>query len=58
MAPIDACWTVQKDTQLATYFDAVENVRKYIRNAEIDNLPTMEQVRSQLESEQASNIKK
>jgi hypothetical protein len=47
-----------EDTQLATYFDAVENVRKYIRNAEIDNLPTMEQVRSQLESEQASNIKK
>ena len=43
-----------EDIQLATYFDAVENVRKYIRNAEIDNLPTIEQVKSQLDSEHAS----
>jgi hypothetical protein len=41
--------------QLATYFDSVENIRKYIRNAEIDNLPTIEQVRSQLESENSSS---
>jgi hypothetical protein len=41
-----------EEEQLANYFDAVENVRKYIRNAEIDNLPTIEQVKTQLAGEQ------
>jgi hypothetical protein len=39
--------------QLQAYFDAVENLRKYVRNAEIDNLPTLEQVKEQLDREQA-----
>ena len=38
--------------QIETYFDAVENLRKYIRNAEIDNMPTLEQVKAQLDHEQ------
>ena len=38
-----------EDEQLQGYFDVVESVRKYIRNAEIDNLPTIEQVKTQLE---------
>jgi len=42
---------LNEEAQLASYFDAVENIRKYIRNAEIDNLPTIEQVKSQLDSE-------
>jgi hypothetical protein len=42
-----------EDEQLSNYFDAVENVRKYVRNAEIDNLPTIEQVKTQLEKEKA-----
>lgn len=41
-----------ESAQLEAYFDAVESVRKYIRNAEIDNLPTIEQVKNQVESEQ------
>ncbi len=40
-----------EEIQLTTYFDAVEGVRKYIRNAEIDNLPTIEQVKTQIDSE-------
>ncbi|MBN1180340.1 MAG: DUF4231 domain-containing protein [Anaerolineae bacterium] len=42
--------------QLEHYFDAVENVRKYIRNAEIDNLPTIEQVKVQLANEEPSDL--
>jgi hypothetical protein len=37
--------------QIDAYFDAVENLRKYIRNAEIDNLPSVEQVKEQLQTE-------
>ncbi len=40
-----------EDEQVAAYFDAVENLRKYVRNAEIDNLPSVEQVKEQFESE-------
>ena len=29
---------------------AVENLRKYVRNAEIDNFPSIEQVREQFET--------
>lgn len=43
-----------EEEQLAKYFDAVENLRKYIRNAEIDNFPTLEQVKEQLASEKGS----
>jgi hypothetical protein len=39
--------------QIEAYFDAVENLRKYVRNAEIDNLPSLEQVKEQLQSEKA-----
>ena len=37
--------------QLECYFDSIENVRKFIRNAETDNLPTIEQAKSQLADE-------
>lgn len=37
--------------QIDAYFDAVENIRKLVRNAEIDNLPTVEQLQSQLATE-------
>jgi hypothetical protein len=40
-----------EEEQLSNYFDAVENVRKYIRNAETDNLPTIEQVKTQLDKD-------
>lgn len=40
-----------EDEQINAYFDAVENLRKYVRNAEIDNLPSVEQVKEQLETE-------
>lgn len=39
--------------QLANYFDTVENIRKLVRNAEIDNLPTVEQLQSQVTNEPA-----
>jgi hypothetical protein len=40
-----------EDEQVNAYFDAVENLRKYVRNAEIDNLPSVEQVKEQLQTE-------
>jgi CRISPR/Cas system-associated protein Csm6 len=40
-----------EEEQLNNYFDAVENVRKYVRNAEVDNFPAVEQVKSQLSNE-------
>ena len=42
--------------QIETYFDAVENLRKYVRNAEIDNLPTLEQVKAQLDTEPSKGV--
>ena len=42
--------------QMSKYFDSVENLRKYIRNAEIDNLPTLEQVKTQLSNEESQNV--
>lgn len=40
-----------QEEQLNNYFDAAENIRKYVRNAEIDNFPTIEQAKSQLSNE-------
>ena len=37
--------------QLSTYFDEVENLRMFIRNAEIDNTPTVEEAQKQLANE-------
>lgn len=37
--------------QLDTYFDTVENLRKIVRNAEIDNMPTLDQAKMQLSHE-------
>jgi hypothetical protein len=34
-----------EEEQLSNYFEAVESVRRLIRNAEIDNFPTLEQLR-------------
>lgn len=46
-----ATFGATEDAQIETYFDEVENLRKYLRNAEIDNLPTLEQVKEQLGDE-------
>lgn len=46
-----ASFGATEDEQINTYFDAVENLRKYVRNAEIDNLPSVEQVKEQLQTE-------
>jgi hypothetical protein len=35
--------------QLATYFDEVERARRFVRNAETDNLATVDDARAQLE---------
>ena len=35
--------------QLASYFDAVENLRMFIRNAELDNTPSIAEAQRQLE---------
>lgn len=40
-----------ENKRLDAYFDAVENLRKFIRNAEIDNLPSLDQVKTQLAHE-------
>jgi hypothetical protein len=45
-----------EDEQLEKYFDAVENLRKYIRNAEVDNLPTIEDVKIQVDQEQSKIV--
>ncbi len=37
--------------QLSKYFDDVENLRMFIRNAEIDNIPTVEEAQKQLSKE-------
>lgn len=40
-----------EEDQLSAYFDAVENLRMFIRNAEIDNTPTVEEAQRQLSKE-------
>lgn len=40
-----------ENKRLDRYFDAVENLRKFIRNAEIDNLPSLEETKTQLAHE-------
>jgi hypothetical protein len=41
-----------ENEQLDAYFDKIENLRKYVRNIEIENLPSVEQATSQLAREQ------
>lgn len=41
--------------QLDTYFDDVENIRKFTRNAETDNLPTLERAQQQLRRDRAAS---
>lgn len=41
-----------EEKQLSAYFDAVENLRMFIRNAELDNTPTVEEAQRQLAREQ------
>jgi hypothetical protein len=40
-----------EDEQIAKYFDEVENLRKFVRNAEMDNMPTLPEVKEQLKNE-------
>jgi len=40
-----------ENDQLSAYFDEVENLRMFIRNAEIDNMPTVEEAQKQLTKE-------
>lgn len=40
-----------EEEQLDAYFDEVENIRKFTRNAETDNLPTLDQAQAQLKRE-------
>lgn len=40
-----------EETQITAYFDEVENLRKFVRNAEIDNTPSLEQAKNQLKDE-------
>lgn len=40
--------------QLASYFDEVENLRMFIRNAEIDNTPSVEEAQRQLARDKAA----
>jgi len=39
-----------ENKQLPAYFDAVENLRMFSRNAEIDNTPSIEEAKKQLDS--------
>lgn len=42
-----------ENKRLDRYFDAVENLRRFIRNAEeVDNLPSLEETKTQLAHEQ------
>lgn len=43
--------------QLSQYFDEVENLRKFIRNAETDNTPTVEEAQKQLSKEISKSTK-
>ncbi|NKN15263.1 DUF4231 domain-containing protein [Rhizobium laguerreae] len=40
-----------ENAQLDRYFDEVENLRKFVRNAETDNTPSLEQAKSQVSNE-------
>ncbi|NEJ72075.1 DUF4231 domain-containing protein [Rhizobium phaseoli] len=40
-----------EDERLDRYFDEVENLRKFVRNAETDNTPSIEQAKSQVSRE-------
>jgi hypothetical protein len=40
--------------QLINYFDQTENLRMFVRNSEIDNLPNVEEAKAQLSDESAS----
>lgn len=40
-----------EELRLDRYFDEVENLRKFVRNAETDNTPSIEQTKSQMASE-------
>lgn len=40
-----------ENDQLSVYFDEVENLRMFIRNAEVDNMPTVEEAQKQLTKE-------
>jgi hypothetical protein len=40
-----------EERQLDVYFDTIENLRKFIRNAEIDNIPSLDQAKTQLSHE-------
>jgi hypothetical protein len=44
--------------QLASYFDAVENLRAFIRNAEIDNTPSVEEAQRQLAKEKSDTSRR
>lgn len=46
-----------EEEQLSKYFDAVENLRMFIRNAEIDNTPTVEEAQKQLSKEISKSTK-
>jgi hypothetical protein len=45
-----------EDEQISKYFDEVENIRKYVRNAELDNFPSIEEAREQLEHERERKL--
>ncbi|MDQ5823150.1 MAG: hypothetical protein M3441_02940 [Chloroflexota bacterium] len=45
-----------EEEQLSRYFDDVENIRRYVRNAELDNFPSMEEAREQLEHERQKKL--
>jgi Protein of unknown function (DUF4231) len=40
-----------EDEQIANYFDQAENLRMFVRNSEIDNLPSLDEVKKQLSDE-------
>jgi hypothetical protein len=50
----DTFGTVEVE-QLATYFDEVERARRFVRNAETDNLATVDDARAQLEQLRKKN---
>jgi hypothetical protein len=54
---LDRPQTFGKDetAQLARYLDDVENIRKLVRNAETENIPTLEEARSQVGNEKTKD---
>ncbi len=47
-----------EEQQLAAYFDAVENLRSFIRNREIDNTPSVEEAQKQLQKDPLTRTEK